>query len=64
VEGVLRKGIQKERTSRKQFIKFATAVILRDKFKSEKVHEKIQNTEMYRTVYTNTTKNDMNTGKG
>jgi len=63
-EDVLRKGIKKERTSRTQFIKSATAVILRDKFKCEKIHEKIQNTEMYFIVHTNTTKTYTNTWKG
>lgn len=47
VEGVLRKGIQKGRTSRTQFIKFSTAVISREKFQCEKVHEKIENMELY-----------------
>jgi hypothetical protein len=40
VAGVLKKGIKKQRTSRMQFIKFATAVILQDKFKCQKVYEK------------------------
>jgi hypothetical protein len=59
----LRKGIKKERTSRTQFIKFATAVILRDKLNVRKYMKKFK-AQRCISLYTQTPQKYTNTWKG
>ena len=55
VEGVLRKGIKEERTSRTQFVKFVTAVILRKNLNMNRYMKKLK-TQRCSELYTQTPK--------